>query len=488
MASNHVTRRGVLRGAIALAGWGTAARLTAFSGWGQSDRSARGSTSGALALARLLNQTQFRDLPPKAVEYAKVIIASTLASAAPGASIESARIVRDLAKEHGGKPEATVWFDGVKLPVNDAAHVNAVLSDAFASDDSDMRNTAHIGTCVTSAGMAIAERAGSTGQDLLTAMIVGYEAAGRIGDARRGGRPGVHASQTVAFAGAVTAGRLLKLTDEQMAHAIGITAVTMGGLSIGTNSWAREYMGGNAAFCAVNAALAAGRGYTVNEDILEAQGGFLTVYGAAAGPDSQVLTRDYGKEWDITKYLAIKLWPGAHPFSSLVEAAMTAARQANVPAADVTRILVHGRSVDGSRNPKDYAEAIHSLPYFLACAVADKDFTWVHATPAKFRDPAIARLMGLVEADPSAAPVRYQWSWGGTVTIVTTSGARFTSTIDAPRGSAPRGIEWSDVDAKYRALMPQSKLPAARIEESLKVIHAFDQVKRMSELTRLLSS
>ena len=120
--------------------------------------------------------------------------------------------------------------------------------------------------------------------------------------------------------------------------------------------------------------------------------------------------------------------------------------------------------------------------------MADKDFTWVHATPAKFRDPAIARLMGLVEADPSAAPVRYQWSWGGTVTIVTTSGARFTSTIDAPRGSAPRGIEWSDVDAKYRALMPESKLPAARIEESLKVIHAFDQVKRMSELTRLLSS
>ena len=250
MASNHVTRRRVLQGAVALATAGTAPRLTAFARWGQNGRPASGATSRALALARLLNQTQFRDLPPKAVEYAKVIIASTLASAAPGASIESARIIRDLAKEHGGKPEATVWFDGVKLPVNDAAHVNAVLSDAFASDDSDMRNTAHIGTCVTSAGMAIAERAGSTGQDLLTAMIAGYEAAGRIGDARRGGRPGVHASQTVAFAGAVTAGRLLKLTDEQMAHAIGITAVTMGGLSIGTNSWAREYMGGNAAFCA----------------------------------------------------------------------------------------------------------------------------------------------------------------------------------------------------------------------------------------------
>ncbi len=240
------TRRRILTGAVALAGIGTAARVSisgAGGQRGQTDGAGRGPTSGALALARLVNSTRFGDLPPKAVEHAKIIIASTLASAAPGASIESARIVRDLAKEHGGRPEATVWFDGTKLPVGDVAHVNAMLSDAFASDDSDMRNTAHIGTCVTAAGLAVAERTGATGPDVLTAMVVGYEAAGRIGDARRGGRAGVHASQTVAFGGAVTAARLLKLTDEQTAHALGITAVTMGGLSIGTNSWAREYMG-----------------------------------------------------------------------------------------------------------------------------------------------------------------------------------------------------------------------------------------------------
>ena len=71
-------------------------------------------------------------------------------------------------------------------------------------------------------------------------MVIGYEAAGRIGDARRGGRGGLHASQLVAFGGAVAA-RLLKLTDQQMAHALGIVATTMGGIAIGTNSWAREH-------------------------------------------------------------------------------------------------------------------------------------------------------------------------------------------------------------------------------------------------------
>jgi 2-methylcitrate dehydratase PrpD len=73
------------------------------------------------------------------------------------------------------------------------------------------------------------------------------------------------------------------------------------------------------------------------------------------------------------------------------------------------------------------------------------------------------------------------------VTVVTSSGARFTSTVDAPWGSAPRGIQWSDVDAKYRTLMPDSKLPAKRIEESLKTIHDFDQVKKVSQLTGMLA-
>src|SRR5207244_1050327 len=119
-------------------------------------------------------------------------------------------------------------------------------------------------------------------QDLLCAIVTGYEAAGRIGEALSGDRQGFHASVIVAFGGVVAAARLLKLTDEQMAHAIGLTATTMGGLAIGTNSWAREYQAGNAALCAVNAALAAGRGYTVNEDMLEAPRGFLSVFGGKA--------------------------------------------------------------------------------------------------------------------------------------------------------------------------------------------------------------
>ena len=286
-------------------------------------------------------------------------------------------------------------------------------------------------------------------------MIVGYEAAGRIGEARTGWRGGVHASQIVAFAGAVAAAKLLKLTDEQMAHALGIVAITMGGLATGTNSWAREYMGANAAACGVNAALAASRGYTVNEDMLGSRGGFVDVFGGGAKAVER-LTADLGKEWDIVDFLAIKLWPGAHPFSGTVEAAMNAARQANVRPTRSRRFSSPartGRPFRGAGGPTNLADAIHSLSYYVASAVADKDFTWAHAREAKFQIRGSPGSWIWWTSIRRRQPVKYNWSWGGTVTIVTTSGARFTSTVDAPRGSGPRGIEWSDVEAKYRALL-----------------------------------
>ena len=156
----------------------------------------------------------------------------------------------------------------------------------------------------------------------------------------------------------------------------------------------------------------------------------------------------------------------------------------------VARILVAGQNrtgIQGSRRPANLAEAIHSLSYYVAAAVADKDFTWAHASETKYSDPRIVKLMDLVDVDPAPPPVKYMWSWGGTVTIVTTDGKRFTSTVDAPRGSGPRGIAWSDVEAKYRALMPESKLPARRIDDALSLIHGLERVKNVSELTRLLA-
>jgi 2-methylcitrate dehydratase PrpD len=213
----------------------------------------------ARQIADFLADTSVADLPPRALDYAAMLIASTIASAAFGRQIGSARIIRDLARERGGREEASAWFDaGTRLPVADAAQVNAVMSDAAASDDSDLRNIIHPGTPLTAVSLAMAERNGSDGEAVLAAIVCGYEAAGRIGDAITPGfrERGFHGCFGAVFAASVAAARLLRLDAARMAQAIALSATSIGGLAVAANtSVAREYHAGLAAMLGVNVAI-----------------------------------------------------------------------------------------------------------------------------------------------------------------------------------------------------------------------------------------
>src|SRR5438067_4653742 len=156
--------------------------------------------STARDLANFLSKVTAAELPAQALDHAAMLIASTLASAAMGSGLESARIVKDMARSLGGSPRASVWFDGGpngadRLPVVAAAQVNAVMSDAAASDDSDLRTIVHCGTPLVATTLAAAEHHGGSGEDVLAAIVVGYEMAGRIIDAMPGFRErGFHGS------------------------------------------------------------------------------------------------------------------------------------------------------------------------------------------------------------------------------------------------------------------------------------------------------
>jgi 2-methylcitrate dehydratase PrpD len=443
-------------------------------------------------LARFVTRTTADELPPLALERARMAIASTIASAAMGSDIGSSRIIRDLETERGGVPEAAVWFDGDRrLPVAGAARVNAVMSDAAASDDSDLRSIAHIGTIVSTTAIAMAERTGARGRDVLAAMVLGYEIAGRIDEALTPGRNerGFHGSISTIFGGAVAAGTLLGSTPEQMTQAIALAATSIGGLMAAANtSVAREYHDGLSAMLGIQAALAAHRGFVAEAHVLEMPRGFFSAYG---GDHLDDVTKDLGGTWDIATNMAIKLVPGGHPHHAAAEAAANAAIAGNVAPADVAAIVVSSakyRTLPGPRHPADLIGIAHSPAYFVAAAVADRGYGWIHASPEKIADPVIHGLIDKVTVDPSPSPYpdRFPHHHGATVTIALRDGRQFSDHVDVPRGSAPRGIEWADVDAKYRRLVPLSGLAADKVEASLEVLHRFESVQSMSELTHLL--
>jgi len=449
----------------------------------------------ARSLAQILTRTSFDELPPLAVDHAAMLISSTIASAACGYAIASSGIIRALAKEQGGSPESSIWFDkGPKIPAVNACRVNAVMSDASASDDSDLRAIVHLGTPLTSAALALAERNGASGKDVLAALVLGYETGGRIAEAIMPAfrNLGFHACIVASFAAAVASGRMLKLDESQMAQAIAITAVSMGGLATAADtSVAREYFAGNAALMGMNAALAAQRGYLAEESILEVKKGFFDVYG---GEDIDSVTRDWGKDWDIVTDMAIKLVPGGHPNHGIAEAAVNAAREGNLSADEIETItMAKPLSVKlrigplpPPKHPKNLVDVAHTPAYFAAAAVADKDFSWIHATEKKIHDPVIHQLIDKVRiGEPPTQDVE-RFRHGATVTIKAKDGRSFTSTVYAPRGSGVRGIDWADVDAKYRALVAVTKLDSRKIEDAIKVIHTFRDARDVSQLIGLL--
>ena len=441
-------------------------------------------------LSAFITQVSYADIPLQALDHAAMLISSTVASAACGIGITSSKIMRDLANERGGTPDASIWFDsGGKLPVASAAQVNAVMSDAAASDDSDLRNIVHAGTPLVSTSLAIAERTGASGQDILAAIVLGYETSGRIGEAITPAfqTRGFHGCLVAIFGGTVAAARLLKLDEAQMAQAIALSATSIGGLRAAADtSESREYHAGSATMLGIQATLAAEKGYISEESIFETQRGFFATYGDTDGAS---VTQGLGDAWDIITDMAIKLVPGGHPSHSLAEAAANAARDGQVSPDEVETITLSRPGVTaltGPIHPAGLIDMAHSPAYFLAAGVADHEFSWAHATDAKITDPIIHQLIDKVRVGAPPTQQVEEYKQGATVTIQTKDGRTFSSTVFAPKGAGSLGIDWCDVDAKYRSLVPGSGLSGQQIEGSLEVIHDFSSVKHVSELVDLL--
>lgn len=449
--------------------------------------------SVAGTLAGFFVNTSFDDLQPEVVEHAKIAIANTLASAAAGSRKESVSMIRRQVRERAGPAESTVWFDsGPKTYVSDAARLNAMMSDAAAMDDSHMKCGAHPGTIAVSTAIAAGERTGASGKEVLCAVAEGYEAAGRIGEQiapAYAGRRGMHNCIISVFGGAVATGKLLGLNVEQMTYAIALSATSMGGLMISTNNITREYHAGLSAMQSINAVLAASNGYEADDNLLEARGGYFETYGENV--DIEAVTRGLGEDWDIVTDMALKLIPGVHGMHAVVEAAINAAKAGDVDPEEVEEITVAGSPhLEGNMrhlHPMDYAGAIHSLPYYMAACVVDKEFSWGHVSMEKVTDPTIGRLQDKVKLEIVPGRSVADYPRGGTVTIRTRGGKEYAHTVDWPKGSAQRGIEWSDVDAKYRALLPSSHLPEERIERSLQILHELDAISDISQLTATLA-
>jgi 2-methylcitrate dehydratase PrpD len=295
---------------------------------------------------------------------------------------------------------------------------------------------------------------------------------------------GHHGCMGAAFAATGAAVRLLGLDARQAAHAIVLTATSIGGVTKAADtSVSREYHAGAVTVAGIEAALAAKRGYTGELKLLEMERGFCQVFG---GPEADAagITRDLGKSWDIVTDMAFKLMPGAHPYHALAEAAANAAREGNIAPGDIAAIVVSRpgwTKLPGPLHPDDLISMAHSPAFFVAAGAHDKRFGWEHAGAEKIAERGIHALIGKVRVGPQPADAS-GYRQGATITIETTDGRKVTNTVKVPKGAASLGVVWADIEEKYRALVPNAPLSKDKIEASLKAIKGLGSARGVAEL------
>jgi 2-methylcitrate dehydratase PrpD len=118
--------------------------------------------------------------------------------------------------------------------------------------------------------------------------------------------------------------------------------------------------------------------------------------------------------------------------------------------------------------------------------VADKEFSWVHASEAKIKDPVIHALIDKIKVGEPITQEVERYQHGARVTIHTKDGKSHVSTVYAPRGSGATGIQWADVEKKFHTLVPMAGMNKASIEQALAILHAFRDQQNVSALIGLL--
>ena len=158
-------------------------------------------------------------------------LADTLAAAIGGSRSAGVRETLEVLAEDAPSGHSQVFGDPRRLPAAAAAQANATAAHALDYDNTlDEGGGMHAGAAVHSAALALADQLGGvSGRAYVSAVAVGLDVAVRLALAPTQDFGWHRTSAFGVFGVTVAAGRLLGLTREQFANAIGIAAAQASG-------------------------------------------------------------------------------------------------------------------------------------------------------------------------------------------------------------------------------------------------------------------
>jgi 2-methylcitrate dehydratase PrpD len=441
------------------------------------DIASQGLTSALAEQARTLT---YADLPDDVRALARQCVLDYVACTLAGSKEELTDILLAEAQEQGGAPVATVIGHNARLPVISAALVNGAASHALDFDDVNLAMTGHPSVVLLSALLALAEECGSSGVDVITAFVAGYELQCRLGLLMAPGHYntlGFHATGTLGSFGAGAAcAHLLNLDAEHFATALGIAGTQAAGLKSMFGTMCKPLHAGKAAYHGLLAARLAKRGFTGRRDVVECPQGFARTHSPDYHPDRATATPSGG--FHIRNNL-FKYHAACYMTHAPIEAARKLREQHGLKPDDIARIhLSLDETCDRICNipaPRTGLEAKFSLRLTTAMALAGIDTgglgSYSEETAA---NPTLIALRDKVEFD--FGPGRPNTL--AKLELELTDGKRVAATYDS-------GVPASDVDGQGRRLEEKFTSLAEPIIGNAKTRNLISEIGRLDALSDL---
>jgi len=416
----------------------------------------------AYTLAKNIVDTEFDDLPTKAVDAAKKSIIDTL-GVIVGASgtIPSLSGLVDLVKEAGGKPESTIIAFGGKVPAWMAAFANGAMAHCLDYDDYDWNSTYHPSSAVVPAGFAIAERNRPiNGKEFITAIALGQDLGIRLALAIPMERkpPWQRTAVLSIFASVATVTKLLKLDEEKVVDAFGIALCQSAGTLELRKGVGTDIGGMYPAFPAkggVLSALLAQRGVTGIKRCFEGKGGLFNVYFSRW--DRETIISDLGSKF-TGAHISLKAWPSCAISHVYIDATLSLVRENDIRPEDIHCIVVYvGDWAQGPceplparQKPATILDAKGSIPFCVAVAALRRNVVLDDFSSSALKDPKTLEMAEKVTPKFDGRLNIVTGAPPGVVEISTKGGGTFHKEVKHPYGHPENPITWEGVKDKFR--------------------------------------
>jgi 2-methylcitrate dehydratase PrpD len=407
-------------------------------------------------LAAFAANLKFEALPPALVQRAKILLLDHFGVSLFASETPWGKIAKKSALRFSCLPESTLYGSSTPVAAEYAALANGTAAHGYELDDSHEGGYSHPGAPVIPAAFGVAEPLGSSGADLLLAIIVGYEIMGRVGNAL--GAEGIKqhhpTGQTGVFGAVTAASKIQSATEEQLLNALGIAGSMASGImqfaDDSEGAMVKRLHGGWPAHGGIVASRLALDGFTGPARVLEGRFGFLR--SITERFDVAPLTANLGDTWELMR-TAVKLYPTCRAHHPMIEAIERLKAKHDVAPNRIKEITVGTTSKALSQQmiyaPASFMSAQYSLPFTAAWALHRETSDPRGLTEETMSDGQILATASKVKAHLDERFDKSYPRYAVTIRVTTVDGVAYDEEVWDAKGSSEKPASNDDLIRKF---------------------------------------